>query len=415
MTDLESPRDPRRGRGLTTQRDMAAPHDPKLDGEQLHPSDVTPPLDPMLDPSLTPQGNLTAQRDMTPPRDVTSVHEPMFNRDPARPGDAVSHQDPIRPARLRRTPAVRAMVAQTHWTPAQLMLPVFVADGISEPRPVDSMPGVMQHTCESAQRLAERAAKAGVGGVMLFGVPRAETKDAWATCGFGPDSITNRAIRAVREAIGDSLVVAADVCLDEFTDHGHCGLLDASGRIDMDATLPLYQQMAREQAAAGVDWVAPSGMMDQQVAAIRAALDEATPQVAILAYSAKYASAFYGPFRDAVGSSLTGDRRTYQLNPTNQAEGLREVELDVAEGADLIMVKPAGYYLDVIAEAARRVSVPIAAYQVSGEYAAIQAAAERGWLDGPAALYESTTAIFRAGAQVALTYAALQLAENHFD
>ena len=317
----------------------------------------------------------------------------------------------IRPRRLRRTAALRRLVRETTVTPGQLLLPVFVADGIDEPRPISSMPGVVQHTLDSVRAEAVRAAAAGLGGIMLFGVPRPEGKDATGSCGWAEDGILNRAITAVTQTVGDELPVFADTCLDEFTDHGHCGVLDASGAVDNDATVALYVRQAVSQAAAGADVVSPSGMMDGQVAAIRAGLDAAGhDQVAILAYSAKYASAFFGPFREAVGSSLVGDRKTYQQDPGNRREGAYEAWLDEAEGADIVMVKPAGPYLDVIADIARESRLPVAAYQVSGEYAMIAAAAQNGWIDRRAALTESVTSIVRAGAQVVLTYAALELA-----
>ncbi len=316
-----------------------------------------------------------------------------------------------RPRRLRATPALRRLVTETRVHPAQLVLPVFVADGLAEPRPIGSLPGVVQHTVESVRAEAARAAAAGIGGLMLFGVPDPDDKDASGSAGYAADGIANRAVAAVRSEVGDAVVVMADTCLDEFTDHGHCGVLDAAGRVDNDATVELYVRQAVSQADAGAHLVAPSGMMDGQVAAIRAGLDAAGHvEVGILAYAAKYASAFYGPFRDAVGSSLQGDRRSYQLDPANRREGRLEAALDESEGADLVMVKPAGYYLDVLADVAAQASVPVAAYQVSGEYSMIAAAAEHGWVDRRSALTESVTAIVRAGADVVLTYAALDLA-----
>ncbi len=316
-----------------------------------------------------------------------------------------------RPRRLRATPALRRLVTETRVHPAQLVLPVFVADGLAEPRPIGSLPGVVQHTVESVRAEAARAAAAGIGGLMLFGVPDPGDKDASGSAGYAADGIANRAVAAVRSEVGDAVVVMADTCLDEFTDHGHCGVLDAAGRVDNDATVELYVRQAVSQADAGAHLVAPSGMMDGQVAVIRAGLDAAGHvEVGILAYAAKYASAFYGPFRDAVGSSLQGDRRSYQLDPANRREGRLEAALDESEGADLVMVKPAGYYLDVLADVAAQASVPVAAYQVSGEYSMIAAAAEHGWVDRRSALTESVTAIVRAGADVVLTYAALDLA-----
>ncbi|MDO5535604.1 MAG: porphobilinogen synthase, partial [Propionibacteriaceae bacterium] len=319
----------------------------------------------------------------------------------------------VRPRRLRTTPAMRALVRETRVSPEQLVLPVFVRDGIDEPAPIASLPGIVQHTLDSLRREASRAVDGGVGGLMLFGVPAEADKDATGSCGEDPEGILNRGLRAVREEVGDALVVMADTCLDEFTDHGHCGVLDAAGRVDNDATLDAYVRLAVSQAEAGAHVVGPSGMMDGQVAAIRQGLDAAGhADVAILAYAAKYASAFYGPFREAVGSSLVGNRRTYQQDPANRREGLRETLLDLAEGADLVMVKPASHYLDVLADVAAASDVPVAAYQVSGEYAMIAAAAERGWIDRDAAAAESVTAIVRAGADIVLTYFALDLAHR---
>ncbi len=316
-----------------------------------------------------------------------------------------------RPRRLRSNPAIRRLVAETRVQPAQLVLPVFVADGLAEPRPIGSLPGVVQHTLDSVRAEADRAVAAGLGGIMLFGVPDPDDKDATGSAGYAGDGILNRSITAVRDEVGDDLPVFADTCLDEFTDHGHCGVLDAAGAVDNDATVELYVRQAVSQARAGAHFVSPSGMMDGQVAAIRAGLDAAGfSGVGILAYAAKYASAFYGPFREAVGSTLTGDRRGYQQDPANRREGLLEAALDEAEGADLVMVKPAGHYLDVVADVAAAARVPVAAYQVSGEYAMIAAAAERGWIDRRAALTEAATSIVRAGAGIVLTYAALELA-----
>ena len=319
----------------------------------------------------------------------------------------------VRPRRLRTTPAMRELVAETRIHPAQLVLPMFVADGIDAPRPIGSLPGVVQHTVGSLVAEVRRAAGAGLRGVMLFGVPREQDKDATGSVGSAPDGILNRALSAVRDAVGDDVVLMADTCLDEFTDHGHCGVLDDRGRVDNDATVERYVELALSQAAAGAHVVGPSGMMDGQVAAIRAGLDGAGfADTAILAYAAKYASAFYGPFREAVNSSLVGDRRSYQQDPANRREGVREAGLDEAEGADLVMVKPAGYYLDVLADVATRARVPVAAYHVSGEYAMVCAAAERGWLNREAALAEAVTAILRAGADLVLTYAAIELAQK---
>lgn len=319
----------------------------------------------------------------------------------------------LRPRRLRTTPAMRRLVRETRVHPAQLVLPVFVADGLTEPRPISSLPGVVQHTVDSLRAEAVRVAEAGLGGIMLFGVPRPEDKDATGSLGCAAGGILNRGLAAVRDEVGDATVVMADTCLDEFTDHGHCGVLDGAGRVDNDATLALYREMAVAQARAGAQVVGPSGMMDGQVRAIRAGLDATGfTDVAILAYAAKYASAFFGPFREAVGSSLVGDRRTYQQDPANRREGVREALLDLAEGADVVMVKPAGYYLDVLADVAAVSDVPVAAYQVSGEYAMIEAAAQRGWVNREAAIEESVTGIVRAGADIVLTYWALELASR---
>mgnify|MGYP000862995459 CR=1 FL=1 len=316
-----------------------------------------------------------------------------------------------RPRRLRTNPAIRRLVAQTRPQPAQLLLPVFVADGLSEPKPISSLPGVVQHSLDSVRAEAVRAVEAGLGGLVIFGVPDDADKDAAGTAGYAEDGILNRALAAVRTEVGDDLVIVADTCLDEFTDHGHCGILTPTGSVDNDATVELYVRQAISQAEAGAHFVSPSGMMDGQVAAIRAGLDAAGHlETGILAYAAKYASAFFGPFREAVGSSLVGDRRAYQQDPANRREGVLEARLDEAEGADMVMVKPAGYYLDVLADVAAQSSVPVAAYQVSGEYAMIAAAAERGWIDRRSALVESATAIVRAGADIVLTYAALELA-----
>ena len=310
-----------------------------------------------------------------------------------------------RPRRLRSTPALRRLVAETFLEPRHLVLPMFVADGIGEPRPISSMPGVVQHTRDSLRRAAAEAVDAGVGGLMLFGVPRDEDKDADGSCGVRPDGILNIALRDLAEDLGAATVLMADTCLDEFTDHGHCGILDRGGRVDNDATNAQYVKLAVAQAESGAHVVGPSGMMDGQVAAIRDGLDAAGfADVVILAYAAKFASAFYGPFREAVGSSLTGDRRTYQQDGGNGREALREIALDIDEGADIVMVKPAMAYLDVVRAAAEISPVPVAAYQVSGEYAMISAAAANGWIDRRAAALESLTAIRRAGADIVLTY-----------
>lgn len=289
------------------------------------------------------------------------------------------------------------------------MLPVFVREGIDEPQPIEAMPGVVQHTVESLVVEARRCVDAGLGGIMLFGVPL--EKDAIGSGADADDGILNVALRAVRDAVGDDLVVMADLCLDEFTDHGHCGVLDDEGRVDNDATLERYAAMGLAQARAGAHVLGLSGMMDGQVGFVREALDEAgLTDTILLAYAAKYTSALYGPFREAVQSSLVGDRATYQQDPANARESLRELELDLAEGADIVMVKPAQPHLDIIAMAAEASTVPVAAYQISGEYASIKAAAERGWIDGDRAVLESLMHIRRAGAQVILTYSALDVA-----
>ncbi|MFI7276384.1 porphobilinogen synthase [Streptomyces sp. NPDC049879] len=318
-----------------------------------------------------------------------------------------------RPRRLRTTPAMRRMVAQHRLDAADLILPAFVREGISEPVAISSMPGVSQHTLDSLRKAAAEAVEAGVGGIMLFGVPEDAKKDAVGTPGTDPDGILQRGLRAVREEVGDDLVVMSDVCLDEVTDHGHCGVLDARGRVDNDATLLRYAEMAVVQADAGAHVLGPSGMMDGQIGVIRDALEAAGHQdVGVLAYSVKYASAFYGPFREAVNSSLKGDRRTYQQDPPNAREALRELELDVAEGADMVMVKPGMPYLDVLRSVADASPVPVAAYQISGEYAMVEAAAERGWLDRERAIEETLMSFRRAGADMVLTYWATEFAQR---
>ena len=316
-----------------------------------------------------------------------------------------------RPRRLRSTPALRRLVAQTSLEPRHLVLPLFVADGIDEPRPIGSMPGVVQHTRESLRRSAVDAVAAGVGGLMLFGVPRPADKDATGSCGLDPDGVLNVALRDLAKEVGDDTVLMADTCLDEFTDHGHCGIVDARGRVDNDATNAQYVRLAVAQAESGAHVVGPSGMMDGQVAAIRDGLDAAgCTDVAILAYAAKFVSAFYGPFREAVASTLDGDRRTYQQDSANAREALLEITLDIDEGADIVMVKPAMGYLDIVAGAAAISPVPVAAYQVSGEYAMISAAAAHGWVDRRAAVLESLIGIRRAGANIVLTYWAAEAA-----
>jgi porphobilinogen synthase len=315
----------------------------------------------------------------------------------------------IRPRRLRRTAALRRLVEETRVAPAELILPMFVKEGLAEPRPISSLPGVVQHSRDSLRKAAVEAVQAGVGGIMLFGVPT--TRDETGSGGLDPAGILNVAIRDVVSEVGDATVVMSDLCLDEFTSHGHCGLLRPDGTVDNDATLAAYARMGVAQAAAGAHMVGPSGMMDGQVGVIRKALDAAGYQdTSILAYAAKYASAFYGPFREAVESALEGDRRTYQQSPANLRESLREVELDVTEGADLVMVKPALPYLDVVAAVRDRVDVPVAAYQVSGEYAMVEAAAANGWLDRERIIVETLTSIKRAGAQMTLTYWAVEAA-----
>ena len=317
-----------------------------------------------------------------------------------------------RPRRLRRTAALRRLVAQTRLDPGDLVLPLFVKEGLSEPAPVASMPTVVQHSRDSLRKTAVDAVEAGVGGLMLFGVPA--EKDPTGSAGSDPAGILNVAISDVIAEVGDATVVMADLCLDEFTDHGHCGVLAADGAVDNDATLDRYREMAIAQSAAGAHVLGLSGMMDGQVAAVRAALDGAGRiDTAVLAYSAKYASAFYGPFRDAVESSLVGDRRGYQQDPPNLDEALREVSLDIAEGADLVMVKPALPYLDVlrrVADVAAASGIPVAAYQVSGELAMVEAAAANGWLDRERAILETLTSIRRAGATTVLTYWAVEAA-----
>jgi porphobilinogen synthase len=319
----------------------------------------------------------------------------------------------IRPRRLRATPAWRRLARETRVDPSQLVLPMFVREGASEPRPIASMPGVVQHSLDSLKAEIARAAAAGVGGIMLFGVP--EHKDAIGSGATDSDGILNVAARVAVAEAGDALVVQTDLCLDEFTDHGHCGVLDAQGRVDNDASLERYRDMALAQAEAGSQLLGLSGMMDGQVAAVRTALDAADrSDVPLLGYAAKYASAFYGPFREAVASSLVGDRRSYQLEPGNVREGLREAELDIAEGADIVMVKPASGYLDVLAATAAASPVPVWAYQVSGEYSMIEAAAAAGYIDRERAIAESLVSIVRAGADAVLTYYAVEAAEKGF-
>jgi porphobilinogen synthase len=315
----------------------------------------------------------------------------------------------IRPRRLRTTPAMRRLVAETDVEPRSLILPLFVREGAVEPMPIPSMPGVVQHTLDSLRKAAVEAVEAGVGGLMLFAVP--ERKDAIGSGATDPSGILNVAIRELAAEVGGATVVMSDLCLDEFTDHGHCGVLTPDGQVDNDATLERYAEMALAQAAAGVHLVGPSGMMDGQVGAIRSALDDAGhTDVGVLAYTAKYASAFFGPFRDAVESSLQGDRKTYQQDPANAVEALREAALDVAEGADMLLVKPALGYLDVVRRVKDAVQVPVAAYNVSGEYSMVEAAAAQGWIERERAILELLTSIRRAGADVVLTYWAVEAA-----
>jgi porphobilinogen synthase len=315
--------------------------------------------------------------------------------------------------RLRRTPALRRLVAETRLSVDDLIAPLFVREGIDEPRPIASLPGHLQHTRESLRKEVSELAALGVPAVVLFGIP--EHKDDEGSEAWNPDGVVQLALRDLRDDVGDSLALIPDLCLDEYTDHGHCGVLTTDGRVDNDATIERYALAAVAQAEAGADIVAPSGMMDGQVRAIRAALDASGfVDVAILAYAAKYASALYGPFREAVDVEITGggDRKGYQQDPRNAREAMEEIRLDLEEGADLVMVKPALAYLDVIVRARAEVDVPLAAYHVSGEYAMVKAAAENGWIDGDAVLAEHLTAIRRAGADMILTYAAREIAAS---
>jgi porphobilinogen synthase len=316
----------------------------------------------------------------------------------------------VRPRRLRRTAAIRSLVAETRLSASDLVLPLFVKEGITAPVPIPSMPGVLQHTRDSLRKAAVEAVGDGVGGLILFGVP--ETKDAVGSSADDPEGIVQLALRDLASEVGDSTALMADLCLDEYTDHGHCGVLTSSGVVDNDATLERYASIAVAQASAGSHVVAPSGMMDGQVGAIRDALDAAGfSDVAILAYSAKYASAFYGPFRDAAECAPQfGDRRAYQQDVANSDEALREVGIDIAEGADMVMVKPAMAYLDIVRRVRDVVDVPVAAYQVSGEYAMVEAAAANGWLDRSSVILETLTSIRRAGADIVLTYWAAEVA-----
>jgi porphobilinogen synthase len=306
---------------------------------------------------------------------------------------------------------MRRLVAETRLHPADFILPLFIKETLEEPTPIASMPGVLQHTLASVRKAAAEAVAEGLGGVMLFAVPA--KKDACGTAGTAPDGILQRALAEVRDEVGDDIVIMSDLCLDEFTDHGHCGVLREDGTVDNDATLELYAEMAIRQAEAGTHMVGPSGMMDGQVGYVRRALDGAGFQdTGILAYSAKYASAFYGPFRDAVESSLKGDRRTYQQDSANSRESLREVRLDIEEGADMVMVKPALSYLDIVRQVADAVEVPVAAYQVSGEYSMVEAAAAAGWIDRERTILETLTSVRRAGATSVLTYWAVEVARS---
>jgi porphobilinogen synthase len=307
---------------------------------------------------------------------------------------------------------MRRLVAETYLSIDDLIAPLFVREGIDEPAPITSLPGVVQHTRESLRKEVHELAQLGVPAVILFGVPT--HKDATGSGAWDPDGIVQVALRDLRSELGDDVVLMADLCLDEYTDHGHCGVVDERGQVDNDATIDLYARVAVAQAEAGADVVAPSGMMDGQVAAIRGALDDSSfEQVAILAYGAKYASALYGPFRDAVDVTIAGggDRKAYQQDQRNAREALEEIRADLAEGADIVMVKPAVAYLDVLAAVRAEVDVPLAAYHVSGEYAMVKAAAERGWIDGPAVMLEHLTAVRRAGADMILTYAARDVAD----
>jgi porphobilinogen synthase len=315
-----------------------------------------------------------------------------------------------RPRRLRRTAALRRLTAEVSIKPADLILPMFVAEGLSDPRPINSMPGVVQHSLDSLAKAGLEAVQAGVGGLMLFGIPT--YKDAEGSGADDPNGILNAGLARLKFELGDATVLMGDLCLDEFTDHGHCGVIKADGSVDNDATLLRYNSMALAQAEAGADLLGTSGMMDGQVGAIRTTLDQAgRDDVGVLAYAPKYASSFYGPFREAVDSSLTGDRLTYQQDPARGVkEALAEVAHDVAEGADAVMVKPAMPYLDVLSAVAAASPVPVAAYQVSGEYAMVEAAAERGWIDRDRAISESLLSIRRAGASMILTYWAVEVA-----
>ena len=315
--------------------------------------------------------------------------------------------------RLRQTPALRRLVAETRVAVDDLIAPLFVREDIDEPQPITSLPGIMQHTQESLRAEVKELAGLGVPGVVLFGLPK--RKDPTGSEAWNPDGVVQVALKNLRDDHGDSIVTIADLCVDEYTDHGHCGVLTPNGGVDNDATLELYQKVALAQAEAGADMVAPSGMMDGQVGAIRQALDANGHELLpVLAYSAKFASAEYGPFREAVDVTITGggNRKSYQQDPANGREAMEEIRLDIAEGADVVMVKPALAYLDVIAQARTQFDVPLAAYHVSGEYAMLKAAAQNGWIDGPLTALEHLTAIKRAGADIILTYLAHEMAET---
>lgn len=314
-----------------------------------------------------------------------------------------------RPRRLRTTAAIRRLVTEHRLSTSDLILPVFIREDLTEPAPIASMPGVVQHTADSLKQAASRAAEQELGGIMLFGIPA--RRDHSGSAALDPKGVLNTALRDVRAEVGDDLVVMSDLCLDEFTDHGHCGVLDINGYVDNDATLEIYGLMAVAQADAGAHLVAPSGMMDGGTGAVRQALESAGhTNTGVMAYAAKYASAFYGPFREAVDSQLTGDRRTYQMDAGNRREALTEVRLDVEEGADIVIVKPAMSYLDILADVAATSPVPVAAYQISGEYAMIEAAAANGWIDRRGAVLESLLGVKRAGADMMLTYWASEVA-----
>ncbi|MBP3222446.1 MAG: porphobilinogen synthase [Actinomycetaceae bacterium] len=327
--------------------------------------------------------------------------------------DLAPHLHPLyRPRRLRLTPAIRSMVSETSWRPEQLIYPVFVREGINEPQEISSLPGQYQHTLESVVDIARKARDLHVGGLMIFGVPRDEDKDDYGRYAWSDACIANKAIESIRSELGNDIVIMADTCLDEYTSHGHCGPLDENGDVDNDAALVCYQQAALAQAKAGAHFIAPSGMMDGQIQALRDALDtHGYENIGIFAYSSKFASAFFGPFRDAVGCELQGDRRSYQEDPANKREAIHETLLDIEEGADMVMVKPASYYGDILAQIAEFSPVPVGAYQVSGEYAMVAAAAERGWIDKKRTVDEQLICLVRGGADVILTYWALEAAE----